>query len=42
VHFPAAYLPSQECEAVLDNDFFLTACKEEFVENARLFVFEVS
>ncbi len=29
-----------ECEAVLDNDFFLTACKEDFMENARLFIFE--
>ncbi len=25
---------------MLDNDFFLTACKEEFMENARLFIFE--
>ncbi len=35
------YLHAQaECEEVLDNDFFLTACKSEFVENARLFIFE--
>jgi translation initiation factor 3 subunit E len=25
---------------VLENDFFLTALKDDFVENARLFVFE--
>lgn len=25
---------------VIDNDFFLTACKEEFLENARWFIFE--
>lgn len=29
-----------ECEALIDNDFFLTAIKDEFLENARLFVFE--
>ena len=26
--------------AVLKNDFFLVACQDEFIENARLFVFE--
>eukprot|EP00798_Chlamydomonas_sp_ICE-L_P007133 gene7133-239_t len=30
-----------ECEGVLDNDFFLTACKDEFMDNARLCVFEI-
>ena len=30
-----------ECEAVIDNDFFLTAFKEDFVESARLFIFEI-
>ena len=28
------------CDAVLENDFFLVGCKEEFAENARLFIFE--
>ena len=30
----------QECEEVIDNDYFLAACKDEFVENARVFTFE--
>jgi translation initiation factor 3 subunit E len=30
----------RECEEVLENDYFLAALKEEFVENARLFIFE--
>jgi len=25
---------------VLDNDFFLVACRSEFIENARLSIFE--
>lgn len=25
---------------MIENDFFLTACCDEFVENARLFIFE--
>jgi len=29
-----------ECENVLLNDFFLVACRDEFIENARLFIFE--
>jgi len=29
-----------ECETVLSNDFFLIACADEFMENARLFIFE--
>jgi len=28
------------CEGVLANDFFLVACREEFMENARLCIFE--
>jgi translation initiation factor 3 subunit E len=30
----------QACDEVLQNDFFLVGCKEEFAENARLFIFE--
>lgn len=29
-----------ECQTVLHNDFFLIACRDEFVENARLMIFE--
>ena len=29
-----------ECETVLKNDFFLVACRDDFIENARLFIFE--
>ncbi|KAK9805784.1 hypothetical protein WJX73_009832 [Symbiochloris irregularis] len=29
-----------ECEKLVENDYFLTAIKEEFVESARLFIFE--
>jgi translation initiation factor 3 subunit E len=29
-----------ECEKVLDKDFFLVACRAEFIENARLCIFE--
>lgn len=39
--FDGAQQKLKECEAVIDNDFFLTACRDEFVENARLFIFEV-
>mmetsp|Transcript_624 Transcript_624/g.1823 ORF Transcript_624/g.1823 Transcript_624/m.1823 type:complete len:429 (+) Transcript_624:133-1419(+) len=38
--FEGAQQQLQECETVLDNDFFLTALREEFVENARLLIFE--
>lgn len=38
--FDGAQQKLVECDAVIENDFFLTACKEEFVENARLFIFE--
>ncbi|XP_065188592.1 eukaryotic translation initiation factor 3 subunit E-like [Sycon ciliatum] len=30
-----------ECEQVLEHDFFLVACQETFVENARLLIFEI-
>jgi len=29
-----------ECEALIDHDYFLTAIKADFLENARLFIFE--
>ncbi|KAK3269113.1 Eukaryotic translation initiation factor 3 subunit E [Cymbomonas tetramitiformis] len=38
--FDGAQMKLRECEVVLQNDFFLTNCWEEFVENARLFIFE--
>lgn len=38
--FDGAQQKLKECEEVLDNDFFLALCKEEFMENARLFIFE--
>ncbi len=38
--FEGAQLKLAQCEAVLDGDFFLSALREEFVENARLFIFE--
>lgn len=38
--FQGAQHKLAECEAVLDGDFFLSALREEFVENARLFIFE--
>ena len=30
-----------ECESVIDNDFFLSSFKEDFVESSRLFIFEI-
>lgn len=33
--FEGAQVKLRECEAVLDQDFFLQSIKEEFVENAR-------
>lgn len=38
--FDRAQEKLRECEVVLANDFFLVACLEEFIENARLFIFE--
>jgi len=38
--FEDAQVKLRECEKVLMNDFFLVACRDEFIENARLFIFE--
>jgi len=38
--FEGAQVKLRECEKVLVNDFFLVACRDEFIENARLFIFE--
>ncbi|KAJ0182435.1 hypothetical protein K1T71_001804 [Dendrolimus kikuchii] len=38
--FDAARRKLNQCQAVLLTDFFLIACLEEFVENARLMIFE--
>merc|ERR1719183_258903 len=38
--FEGAQVKLRECEAVLKEDFFLNTVWEEFVENARLFIFE--
>ena len=38
--FDRAQEKLRECETVLANDFFLVACLEDFIENARLFIFE--
>ncbi|XP_064487222.1 eukaryotic translation initiation factor 3 subunit E-A-like [Ornithodoros turicata] len=38
--FDGAQQKLRECEVVLSNDFFLVACLEDFMENARLFIFE--
>uniref|UniRef100_A0A8C3U1T6 Eukaryotic translation initiation factor 3 subunit E n=1 Tax=Catharus ustulatus TaxID=91951 RepID=A0A8C3U1T6_CATUS len=38
--FDGAQKKLRECETVLVNDFFLVACLEDFIENARLFIFE--
>jgi len=38
--FDGAQKKLLECETVLLNDFFLVACLEDFIENARLFIFE--
>merc|ERR1719357_450629 len=38
--FDAAQTKLRECEIVIINDFFLVACLEDFIENARLFIFE--
>lgn len=39
--FDGAQVKLRECVEVFDNDFFLIALKEDFIENARLFVFEI-
>nr|AEE61882.1 unknown [Dendroctonus ponderosae] len=38
--FDGARQKLRECETVLFNDFFLISCLDEFVENARLMIFE--
>ncbi|XP_003741003.1 eukaryotic translation initiation factor 3 subunit E-A [Galendromus occidentalis] len=38
--FDGAQKKLRECETVIQNDFFLTACLEDFRENARLLIFE--
>lgn len=38
--FDGAQVKLRECEKVLANDFFLVGCRDEFIENARLFIFE--
>jgi len=38
--FDKAQQKLRECEVVLMNDFFLVACLEDFIENARLLIFE--
>merc|ERR1719462_95769 len=38
--FDRAQEKLRECATVLSNDFFLIACLDEFIENARLFIFE--
>lgn len=39
--FEDAQIKLRECQEVFDNDFFLVALKDVFIENARLFLFEV-
>ncbi|WAR24189.1 EI3EB-like protein [Mya arenaria] len=38
--FDGAQKKLRECENVLVNDFFLVACLDDFIENARLLIFE--
>merc|ERR1712179_344830 len=38
--FDGAQQKLRECETVLVNDFFLVACLDDFIENARLLIFE--
>ncbi|XP_015790911.1 eukaryotic translation initiation factor 3 subunit E [Tetranychus urticae] len=39
--FDGAQKKLRECVEVFDHDFFLVALKDDFIENARLFVFEI-
>ncbi|XP_038057316.1 eukaryotic translation initiation factor 3 subunit E-A-like isoform X2 [Patiria miniata] len=39
-NFDGAQQKLRDCETVLINDFFLVACIEDFIENARMFIFE--
>jgi translation initiation factor 3 subunit E len=38
--FESAQQKLRECEILLKNDYFLHNCHEEFLENARMFIFE--
>jgi len=38
--FDKAQEKLRECATVLSNDFFLVACLDDFMDNARLFIFE--
>ncbi|CAF1008668.1 unnamed protein product [Rotaria sordida] len=38
--FDGAQQKLRDCTAVLNNDFFLIGCTDEFMENARLLIFE--
>eukprot|EP00008_Paramoeba_atlantica_P006530 CAMPEP_0201475208 /NCGR_PEP_ID=MMETSP0151_2-20130828/659_1 /ASSEMBLY_ACC=CAM_ASM_000257 /TAXON_ID=200890 /ORGANISM="Paramoeba atlantica, Strain 621/1 / CCAP 1560/9" /LENGTH=439 /DNA_ID=CAMNT_0047855241 /DNA_START=103 /DNA_END=1422 /DNA_ORIENTATION=- len=38
--FDEAQKTLRECEKVLGNDFFLQGCKADFLESARMFIFE--
>uniref|UniRef100_U5EMI3 Eukaryotic translation initiation factor 3 subunit E n=1 Tax=Corethrella appendiculata TaxID=1370023 RepID=U5EMI3_9DIPT len=38
--FEGARMKLHECQTVIINDFFIIGCLEEFVENARLMIFE--
>merc|ERR1711978_245565 len=38
--FDSAQQKLRECEAVLNTDFFLVACLQDFIENSRLMIFE--
>lgn len=38
--FEGARLKLHECQTVIINDFFIISCLNEFVENARLMIFE--
>merc|ERR1719322_848584 len=38
--FDGAQQKLRDCETVLSNDFFLVACVDEFIDNARLMIFE--
>lgn len=39
--FDGAQKKLRDCEVVLRIDFFLTACIDDFIQNARLFIFEI-
>ena len=39
--FDGAQKKLRDCEVVLRIDFFLTSCIDDFIQNARLFIFEI-